>query len=364
MSITDTMWLRCNIMHGGHELSTETALKALLNKWELIWMQNQNLEKIYRERAGRVSQVRLQNLSQDSRHQGTRTQENNRRIFIVYDKNLPNVNVKIDDIHRSLTAQGQLSGVHDMAAALLMEMGNCYPDTAPKIKQIRQRFYKGEISLQEAGILIAEVESAGMIDYIKLMQAIPPDERPYQSNRDVIKCGNATTPRQFAEIFATTPHDRTAAGGATSLTSGETYALETVTGATEIDLEACVNNIGVKLMGLNLTGKTKWKAIVSSIKTRCLPLSSSANRSSFYQACSGVIYFLQKSGAFRGGVPMEEWLFTGKMRRTTSPILSVLPFSEFKKLIIELQTALGGGRTVLRDDQIRGCSAYAYIRIA
>jgi len=303
----------------------------------------------------------MQNTSQDKKKEGTRTQEQNQRIWLVYDKSLPNVTVKNDGIHQSLGDKGQLSGVNDMAAALLMEMGNCYPDTAPRIKQIRQNFYKGAISLREAGIQIAEVEGAGMMDYIKLMRAIPPNQRPYQSNRDIQKGGGATTPHQFAEMFASTKHDRTEVGGATSLTSGDTYALETITGADKTDLEACANNIGVKLMGLNATGKTKWKAVVSSIKTH-LPLSVPKNRATFYQACSGIINCMQKSGALRCRGAMEEWLFTAEMRRATSLTPAGVPFNEFKPLILGLLSALGS-RTALRDDQIRDCSKYAYIRI-
>ena len=360
MSITDLIWAK--IPYAGNKLKTEViALKAILEDWELIWSANAELINIFTNRAARIGQIAFSQPS--TRHSESWTNAGQAKIFIVYDKSLPPVIEKTDNLNSSLGVKGEMGRVHDMAAALVFEMGNCAPALLTDIKTVRTRFYDGTISLREAGILIAGIESAGMIDCIKLMKAIPAANRPYASNRNVKKAEHATTPRQFAEVFASTPHSSKSTGGSTALTSGETYSFEAVTLATAVELEKCVKNIGSKLLGLRtLVQKQKWQDVVNDLKGR-FPLTKEGSRANFYQACLGVINFMQQT-SLRGVPAAVEYMFTTKMRGATSLQQITLPLSKFKPLILGLLLELGHIKNVPRDDQIRSAFLkYAYIQL-
>jgi len=271
---------------------------------------------------------------------------------------MPDFPTKLDEVHNSLTSIGTSSAVAAIGSDLLFEMGNCFGDKAPKIASARTRFYSAKITLKETGLQIAGVESAGMIGYVELMRGIPADQRPYKANRDVKKNEGAGTPREFAQIFSATPHSQFSSGGATSLNSGDTYALETITLAKDQDLKDAVSNLGAKHLSLTTQqGRKAWDDIVTAIAAK-MTFTNQTAKSSFYQVCTGILHTLQTSGTVRG-MSVTDNILTG----VSAPTPVQIPFNQLKSLLGSLiQAAAGPAPVVLRDDQIRSRAREAHIQ--
>jgi len=243
-------------------------VKNIIISYENIWQSHSQLWNVYKSRIASVQGLFVR--KGDSKDTFTKT--DSQKIFIYSPNPVPDdispTAQYCDDVDYNCPELGHGDGHHDIAAAILMEMGNCKinPQALP---DIRRKFYDGLISLSAVGIKIAGAEGAGMWDYIKMMREIPAAQRPYQSNRDVYKTRNVQTDIKFAEFFADTKHAKSTELGSTSLLSGECYSLETITDADYNNVLAATKNIGVKLLGLSKpNGENAWGKIVDLLKTK------------------------------------------------------------------------------------------------
>ena len=250
----------------GNDLDT---VKNIIIGYENIWSTSHSqLWDVYKLRVASVNNLYV------SRGDPSKTKTDlDAKIITIYSlKPVPNdispTAQKCDETDYNMNELGHGDGHHDIAAAILMEMGNCKINRQA-LPNIRRKFYDGLISLSAVGIEIAGVEGAGMWDYIKMMRVIPAAQRPYQSNRDVYKTRNIQTDIKFAEFFADTKHAKSAKSGSTSLLSGECYSLETITLADYNNVLVATKNIGVKLLGLSKpNGVNAWGEIVDLLKSK------------------------------------------------------------------------------------------------
>lgn len=254
-------------------------VQRIIEGYENMW-QNTNLWDVYKRRVLSVKELFVR--PGDSK-KDTITKPKEQKIFIYSPKKIKGkilndispIASKCDDTDYNMPEPGKVDGLHDIAAAILMEMGNCLinPNAIPNI---RRKFYNGDISLTQVGIEIAGEEGAGMWDYIKMMRVIPADQRPYQSNRDIYKTRHVQTDPQFAKYFADTKH-----AGPTSLLSGETYAYESLSLASRDDVKKLLYAIGGKLLGV-LTSGRDWPNVVQLLSNKFG--ADTAYNTSFYGA--------------------------------------------------------------------------------
>ena len=136
---------------------------------------------------------------------------------------------------------------------------------------------------------------------------------PHQSMRDIQKTVNATDKSSFKPIFAASPHQRDAAGGAVSLPSQDVYALETITLADTSKVKQAAIHIGMKLLPLAPGAKTQWEGIVGQIITRLGSLNAQTVVT-FYGAAYERMLGIRSLRGTSGDI--SKWALTGPMKRS------------------------------------------------
>ncbi|MHC4440565.1 MAG: hypothetical protein ACYS3S_24720, partial [Planctomycetota bacterium] len=265
-------------------------VQGIIARYEAIW-QNTALWGIYTNRVRAVDRLFVR--KGDPKDTITKKGSDGTKKIFIYCKDASASDISptasnADEIDYNMPELGKGSGEYDIAAAILMEMGNCV-DEVDHTAQIRSDFYGGAMTLVDVGNKVAGEESHGMWDYIRLMREIPADQRPYQSNRDVYKNRQNQTITQFGKTFAGTPHQSfNQSASETALKSGETYQFDAIKYGTHENIKSVLNHAGILILGrTNTKSSAAWSDLVKLIAGKLG--TSPQNNARLYLVCSGVL---------------------------------------------------------------------------
>ncbi len=262
----------CRGVPGG----TVDEIKTILSYYETVWNKKIEMKNLYTNRVHNVMKLYIR----DSHPKGTHTNENTDSCFVVANPTTDGSNNWAEDeIFHGMTSNGEMGFAHNIAAAILMEIGNCGKRQGVT-EGIRSRLYQGVITLKAAGYEIALHESDGMWGYIRMMREIPAALRPHQSNRDIEGSKACSTRETFGRYFADSKHSTQDTGGSTTLRSWETYAFESLSLASRDNVKKLLHALGGILLGVR--GGIKWPDVVQKLNEKFG--ADKAHNTSFYGA--------------------------------------------------------------------------------
>ena len=253
MTVTDDLIKK--IWQHKTDKNPKPTLNQILSDYESIWKKNVCID-LYKKRVAACKKILIWEGNDAYTILDTNT------IIIKVEKTVPAKNVSIPDtIYKKMGEKGKFSGHHDIACALIFELGNCL--LSNDFKLIQTRFFLCSASLHSAGELFTQTEARGTIGYVTLMRAIAAQERPYQANRDLYKYRNANDDNQIIATFCNSSHNADPISGSMDFaTSIQGYTYELVAHAKKKEIVKLAEILGKRELRLDMTEEKAWNDLV------------------------------------------------------------------------------------------------------
>lgn len=285
-------------------------LKTILSTWESIWMQKGCIAD-YKDRVNTCKKIMI--WTGDDAY--TKLETNT--VIIKVDGQVPDKKTRGDKIIDPHITKGEMTGYHDIACAIIFELGNCLQSS--KFLLVKKQFFHCIKPLQVAGKEFTELEAEGSLGYVRLMKAIEDTKRPYQANRDLYKYRNCGNDNEIKVVFCQSPHNVSVTNATMDFnTSLKGYTYELVAHATKDDIIQLTTKLGaIKLKLRQQSMQNAWTNLIKWLAKE-LGVRDKTNCDLMYDVVTEMINNLLTAGY--GGSPLtdKDWLFDADMKSKLS----------------------------------------------